>query len=78
MIYINNRRTGFWIGLHLKGYPFCFKVPLTTCEDFMELSVKQLLHYLSVCGLSTSRKKKGINGTSCCSHGAPIGYHRVN
>ena len=33
-------------------------MPLTTCEDFIELSVKQLLHYLSVCGLSTSRKKK--------------------
>ena len=31
-------------------------MPLTTYEEFMELSVKQLLDYLSVRGLSTSRK----------------------
>ena len=32
-------------------------MPLTTYEDFMELSLKQLSDYLSVRGLSTSRKK---------------------
>ena len=32
-------------------------MPLTTYEDFMELSVKQLSDYLSVRGLSTSGKK---------------------
>ena len=30
---------------------------LTTYEDFLELSVKQLTNYLSVCGLNTSGRK---------------------
>ena len=32
-------------------------MPLTTYEDFVELSVKQLTDYLSVCGLNTSGRK---------------------
>ena len=61
-IYINNRNTGFWIRL-LEGLAthfdsqFCLKMPLATYEYFMELSVKQLSDYLSVCSLSTSGKK---------------------
>ena len=58
---------------------FCLKMPLTTYEDFMELSAKQLSDYLSVRGLSTSGKKSGINNsTNFCNYGAHIGYHRVN
>ena len=32
-------------------------MPLTTYEDFLELSVKQLTDYLSVRGLNTSGRK---------------------
>ena len=32
-------------------------MPLTTFEDFLELSVKQLTDYLSVLGLNTSGRK---------------------
>ena len=32
-------------------------MPLTTYEDILELSVKQLTDYLSVCGLNTSGRK---------------------
>ena len=44
----------------------------------MKLSVKQLLDYLFVRGLSTSGKKGGINSSSFGSYGAQIGYHQVN
>ena len=32
-------------------------MPLTTCEGFLELSVKQLTEYLSVRGLNISGRK---------------------
>ena len=47
----------WWIAILLLIFLLESNIPLTTYEDFLELSVKQLTDYLSVRGLNTSGRK---------------------
>ena len=46
-----------WIAILFLIFLLEGDMPLTTYEDYLELSFKQLTHYLSVRGLNTSGRK---------------------